>query len=59
MDSIKKYNKLILGKFRPIWNISGSQKNNKKYSFKGKFIYQFDIINITIPQSLGGMIIER
>ena len=59
MDQIKKYHKLVLGKFKPIRNISGSQKSNKKYSFKGELIYQCDMINITIPQSLGGMIIER
>lgn len=54
MDPIKKCHKLILGKFKPIRNISGSHRNNKKYSFKGEFIYQCDMINISIPQSLGG-----
>jgi hypothetical protein len=59
MDPIKNCHKLILGNFKPIRNISVSQRNNKKYSFKGGFIYLRDMINITIPQSLGGMIIER
>jgi len=59
MDRIENCHKLILGEFKPIRNISRSQRNDKKYSFKGEFIYQCDMINITIPQSLGGMIIER